>query len=46
VPSADADQGRELHLEIFNNDGTLAATLLDRLLHYAETVLMEGKAIG
>jgi len=30
--------------EIFNNDATLAAALLDRLLHHAETVLIEGKS--
>jgi DNA replication protein DnaC len=28
--------------EIFNNDATLTAALLDRLLHHAETVLIEG----
>jgi DNA replication protein DnaC len=30
--------------EIFNNDGVLASALLDRLLHHAETVLIEGKS--
>jgi DNA replication protein DnaC len=30
--------------EIFNNDSTLASALLDRLLHHAETVLIEGKS--
>jgi DNA replication protein DnaC len=30
--------------EIFNNDSTLTSALLDRLLHHAETVLMEGKS--
>lgn len=30
--------------EIFNNDTTLTAALLDRLLHHAETVLIEGKS--
>ncbi len=30
--------------EIFNNDSTLTAALLDRLLHHAETVLIEGKS--
>ena len=29
--------------EIFNNDSTLTSALLDRLLHHAETVLIEGK---
>jgi hypothetical protein len=28
--------------EIFNNDSTLAAALLDRLLHHAETLVIEG----
>jgi len=28
--------------EIFNNDSTLASALLDRLLHHAETVVIEG----
>jgi DNA replication protein DnaC len=28
--------------EIFNNDATLTSALLDRLLHHAETVLIEG----
>ncbi len=30
--------------EIFNNDATLTSALLDRLLHHAETVLIEGKS--
>ena len=30
--------------EIFNNDSTLTSALLDRLLHPAETVLIEGKS--
>jgi DNA replication protein DnaC len=30
--------------KIFNNDSTLTAALLDRLLHHAETVLIEGKS--
>jgi DNA replication protein DnaC len=30
--------------EIFNNDATLASAALDRLLHHAETVLIEGKS--
>lgn len=30
--------------EIFNHDATLASALLDRLLHHAETVLIEGKS--
>ena len=30
--------------EIFNNDSTLTSVLLDRLLHHAETVLIEGKS--
>jgi DNA replication protein DnaC len=29
--------------EIFNNDSTLTSALMDRLLHHAETVLIEGK---
>ena len=27
---------------IFNNDGTLASAVLDRLLHHTETVVIEG----
>ena len=30
--------------EIFNNDTTLTSALLDRLLHHAETVIVEGKS--
>ena len=30
--------------EIFNNDSTLTAALLDRLLHHTETVVIEGKS--
>jgi DNA replication protein DnaC len=30
--------------EIFNHDATLTSALLDRLLHHAETVLIEGKS--
>jgi DNA replication protein DnaC len=30
--------------EIFNNDSTLTSAVLDRLLHHAETVLIEGKS--
>jgi DNA replication protein DnaC len=30
--------------EIFNNDTTLTSAILDRLLHHAETVLIEGKS--
>jgi DNA replication protein DnaC len=29
---------------IFNNDSTLTSAILDRLLHHAETVLIEGKS--
>ena len=29
--------------EIFNNDATLTSAVLDRLLHHAETVVIEGK---
>jgi DNA replication protein DnaC len=30
--------------EILNNDATLTSALLDRLLHHAETILIEGKS--
>ena len=30
--------------EIFNNDATLTSAILDRLLHHAETVLINGKS--
>lgn len=30
--------------EIFNNDATLTSALLDRLLHHAETILIEGSS--
>ena len=30
--------------EVFNNDSTLTSAMLDRLLHHAETILIEGKS--
>jgi DNA replication protein DnaC len=30
--------------KIFNNDSTLTCAVLDRLLHHAETVIIEGKS--
>jgi DNA replication protein DnaC len=30
--------------DIFNNDSTLASAMLDRILHHAETILIEGKS--
>ncbi len=30
--------------EIFNNDATLTSALLDRLLHHAETIVLEGQS--
>ena len=30
--------------QIFNNDSTLTSALLDRLLHHAEAVIIEGKS--
>ena len=30
--------------KIFNNDSTLTSAVLDRLLHHAETVILEGKS--
>jgi DNA replication protein DnaC len=30
--------------EIFNNDATLTSAILDRLLHHAETILIQGKS--
>jgi len=30
--------------KIFNNDSTLTSAVLDRLLHHAETVIVEGKS--
>ena len=30
--------------EIFNNDSTLTSAILDRLLHHAETIFIEGKS--
>ncbi len=30
--------------EIFNNDSTLTSALLDRLLHHAETIVIEGSS--
>lgn len=30
--------------EIFNNDSTITAAVLDRLLHHAETVIIDGKS--
>jgi DNA replication protein DnaC len=31
-------------VEIFNNDATLTSAILDRLLHHAETIVIEGKS--
>ena len=31
-------------LEVFDNDAVLTSALLDRLLHHAETVIIEGKS--
>ena len=30
--------------QIFNNDSTLTSAILDRVLHHAETVVIEGKS--
>jgi DNA replication protein DnaC len=30
--------------QIFNNDSTLTSAILDRLLHHAETIVIEGKS--
>jgi len=30
--------------QIFNNDSTLTSAILDRLLHHAETILIDGKS--
>ena len=30
--------------KIFNNDSTLTSAVLDRLLHHAETVIVEGRS--
>ena len=30
--------------EIFNNDSTLPSALLDRLLHHAESIVIEGRS--
>jgi len=30
--------------QVFNNDSTLTSAVLDRLLHHAETVLIEGRS--
>jgi DNA replication protein DnaC len=30
--------------EFFNNDATLTSAILDRLLHHAKTVIVEGKS--
>ena len=30
--------------EIFNNDATLTSAILDRLLHHAETIVIEGSS--
>jgi DNA replication protein DnaC len=30
--------------KIFNNDSILTAAILDRLLHHAETIIIEGKS--
>jgi DNA replication protein DnaC len=35
---------RASHLLIFNNHSTLTSAILDRVLHHAETILLEGKS--
>jgi DNA replication protein DnaC len=30
--------------QIFNNDSTLTSAILDRVLHHADTVVIEGKS--
>ncbi len=30
--------------QIFNNDSTLTSAILDRVLHHADTVIIEGKS--
>jgi DNA replication protein DnaC len=30
--------------QIFNNDSTLTSAILDRILHHAETVIIEGRS--
>ena len=29
---------------MFNNDSTLTSAILDRILHHAETIIIEGKS--
>ena len=38
------NQPYKLWAKIFNNDSTLTSAVLDRLLHHAETVIVEGKS--
>ena len=39
-----ANRSLKSWVEIFNNDATLTSAILDRLLHHAETILIDGKS--
>jgi DNA replication protein DnaC len=32
--------------QIFNNDSTLTSAILDRVLHHADTIIIEGKSFN
>ena len=43
--SVEFRNGTDTHWqEIFNNDSTLTAALLDRLLYHVETIVIEGRS--
>ena len=41
---AHPDQAYKHWARLFNNDSTLTSAVLDRVLHHAETVIIEGKS--
>ena len=43
IPAASTNQPSKHWPKIFNNDSTLTSAVLDRLLHHAETVIIEGR---
>ena len=43
-PILTTNQAYKHWLRIFNNDATITSAVLDRVLHHAETVVIEGKS--
>jgi len=43
-PCSDHQQALQARASVFNNDSTIASAVLDRLLHHAETIVIEAPA--